>query len=638
MTLLEPFWFLQRLVVVSHRGTIAYDEPFHHGVNIIRGRNSSGKSTIANFIFYALGGDFSSWTTEALNCREVLAEVNINNVILTLKRTVTVNKMQSMGIFWGRYEEATKSNFAGWKHFPYQQTSNKESYTNILFSVLGFPEVRSEADNKITIHQVLRLIYIDQDSPTQSLFRAEQFDNPLTRQAISELLLGAYDDTLYSDRVRLRELQQKFTQKKDQYDGIIRILGTTGNETDVKKISKEIEKTRKNLETVQTEIQKTRLKSLVTKRSTTPLKIETLQKKLSEAKSELFRLDTKLKDLEFDIADSKQFIQALENRIGALDDSLLTRKVLGELPLEHCPQCLSPLHVEIVENQCALCKQIVSSGEEKTYAKRLKQEIELQIKESKKLLEDKFEAVNELASQRPGLIESLRSMQREIDLEEREAKSTRDDTLDDLLVSKGNLEGNIEFLIRQLKAVQQLELLRQELEELNSEIGRLNLRIKQKIEEQGRNLKTAQLKIESIALDILRRDIRLQEEFTTANHVEINFLKDTFSLDGRNNFSASSNVMLKNAIRFAIFFASLELPFLRFPRLILCDNMEDKGMEQSRTRNFQKVITSLSKSYDVAHQVIFTTSMISPSLDKSEYCIGDYYSESNKSLKTQAQN
>jgi VIT1/CCC1 family predicted Fe2+/Mn2+ transporter len=50
--------FLNRLVILTQEGRIAYDEKFHRGVNIIRGDNSSGKSTISHFIFYVLGGAF----------------------------------------------------------------------------------------------------------------------------------------------------------------------------------------------------------------------------------------------------------------------------------------------------------------------------------------------------------------------------------------------------------------------------------------------------------------------------------------------------------------------------------------------------------------------------------------------------
>lgn len=64
MTRFNPTLYLNRLVIVKDRTTV-YDELFHSGVNIIRGQgNSVGKSTIANMIFYALGGDAVQWVEE----------------------------------------------------------------------------------------------------------------------------------------------------------------------------------------------------------------------------------------------------------------------------------------------------------------------------------------------------------------------------------------------------------------------------------------------------------------------------------------------------------------------------------------------------------------------------------------------
>ena len=60
MTQYNPFLKLNRLTIYTKSGKIAYDQNFHEGVNIIRGHNSAGKSTIGNFIFYVLGGDFKN--------------------------------------------------------------------------------------------------------------------------------------------------------------------------------------------------------------------------------------------------------------------------------------------------------------------------------------------------------------------------------------------------------------------------------------------------------------------------------------------------------------------------------------------------------------------------------------------------
>jgi predicted ATPase len=49
----RSFLALKR-VRVTAGASVEYDQEFHHGVNVIRGENSSGKSTIADFIFFGL--------------------------------------------------------------------------------------------------------------------------------------------------------------------------------------------------------------------------------------------------------------------------------------------------------------------------------------------------------------------------------------------------------------------------------------------------------------------------------------------------------------------------------------------------------------------------------------------------------
>ena len=86
--------------------------------------------------------------------------------------------------------------------------------------------------------------------------------------------------------------------------------------------------------------------------------------------------------------------------------------------------------------------------------------------------------------------------------------------------------------------------------------------------------------------------------------------------------------------RFALFLSSLQQDSMMFPRLIFSDNMEDKGLEEDRSRNFQKVLVQrLNEIGNPDYQMIFATSMIAPELDKPEFTVGEYYTESNKSLK-----
>ena len=628
----KPTLFLNRLVVRTHNNQIAYDEKYHRGVNIIRGQNSSGKSTIANFIFYILGGDYNNWTTEALKCKDVIAEVCINGAVITLKRNITESGLQPMSIYWDNYEESRKDSM-NWQTYSYKQSSNTISFSNVLFNALSFPEVKNITDSNITMHQILRLLYIDQETPTQSLFRYERFDPPLTREAISEILLGIYDDNLYTQRLDLKQAKKEKEEKEKEFGNLNKIFSQTGGVTNIAGVQKKIEESRKELKDIEVAISELRKQQIIRTTKNTELGSEKLQTELSDVKNNISNLQSRINQYDIEIADSRQFISTLEKRISELNNSLLTKQVLGELPLTHCPLCLNELESTLENDSCKLCKQPISEEAGKANAKRLLQEMELQIKESKKLLEEKERKYADYVGQLPTHIEKARNLQKQLDSSIKNSQSTRDERIDDLLITKGKIENRIEYFTEQIKAVELIELLKKELAELSLKISFLESEISQKEALQVLNYKEAERIIKEITLFILRNDLDRQDEFRTGKIVGIEFLKDAYSLDGSNNFSASSKIYFKNSVLFSIFFASLKLDFFRYPRFILCDNMEDKGMEKERTQNFQDLITSMSEKSKEEHQIIFTTSMVSDNLNNKPYCVGIEYDRHNKTLK-----
>src|SRR4051794_2277389 len=98
MTRYDPCLIVTHLQI-ERNGKAVYDEPFHPGVNIIRGQNSSGKSTILNFLFYGLGGDLADWSEAALRCSRVNVEVLLNGKTATLSREISKELGQPMDVF-----------------------------------------------------------------------------------------------------------------------------------------------------------------------------------------------------------------------------------------------------------------------------------------------------------------------------------------------------------------------------------------------------------------------------------------------------------------------------------------------------------------------------------------------------------
>lgn len=484
------------------------------------------------------------------------------------------------------------------------------------------------------MHQILRLIYIDQKSSTQDLMLTENFDSSITRTTVADLLFGVYDDTLYTDKLALRESEKEYEVFKKQFDGVESIYKSTGAETSIEVIDSLIKENIEELQKIEGFLSKNEIDNEINKYELeTQEKLKILKENLIEQKRIYSNCLEEIEYYEYEILDSNDFINSLTKRSLSINESLVTRELLGEIDLNHCPHCLNILESLDDDVSCKLCKQTLPEDKIKSHHKKMQQELDNQIRESKMLLKDKELKLQELKSLIPSVANSIKATQNEIENMVSRFQTKRNKDYDYLLVKKGELKSKNNFLIQQQKAISQIDVLRKELSRLTSKISGLKLSVNSKENDKRNKLISTKSFIQSTTLDILKSDLGRQKEFLVAKKVELDFSKNTFSLDGQNNFSESSNVFLKNSIRFAIFFGSLKFNFFRFPRFILCDNIEDKGMQPDRSKSFQRKIVELSNKAGVKHQIIFATSMVDEDLNGTELVIGDFHDENNKTLK-----
>src|SRR3954451_10981089 len=112
----RSFLALKRVRVMAG-SSVEYDQEFHHGVNVIRGENSSGKSTIADFIFFGLGGEFDRWKDAASRCTAVRLEVETASSILTLHRAIG-GKLEPVSVYFGPLADSLEADIGAWQRFP----------------------------------------------------------------------------------------------------------------------------------------------------------------------------------------------------------------------------------------------------------------------------------------------------------------------------------------------------------------------------------------------------------------------------------------------------------------------------------------------------------------------------------------
>lgn len=634
MTRLEPTLHVRKLRVF--RGAmVAYAADFHTGVNIIRGHNASGKSTVIDFLFYALGGDGVQWKSEALLCSDVVVEVLINGAPLTLRRMVNGNAKNALSLFWGDFDAASAAPFNSWETYPYQRSTSKESFSQILFRLLKLPELRGEGASNITMHQILRLMYVDQRTPHDEIFRSEAFDTMLTRETVGNYLCGIYSNDLYDAQVELKDIESRLGKSVSDLRNLFSVLGRSGVTTvtapeflraEAAHVTSEIE--------AQTGIVAAlrRRQPRAAAPGATNDAVSKLQGELSSTQQQYAEERRKAAELRLEIEDSKLFIDELDRRLAAIEDSNATRSYLGAVRFNFCPCCLSKIEVPEGQTVCHLCKSPPLDTPADSQLLRMRNELSLQLRESQGLLQKREEALSKLTLEIPALANKLAQLESQYRATVAEWISPEDRELESAVMRLGELKQRLVQVGEYEKLAAVIENLQGKRSELESRKYELLDLIQAFQNSNETTAATARDAIATELVQLLRADLPRQEEFINAAAVDWNFGNNRLSVNGHTEFSESSMVLLKHCFHLALLSASTKYAFFRVPRFVLLDGVEDGGLERERSHNLQQLIVSLSASLPAEHQIIFATSQIDPKLEGTPLVVGKASTVIDKTL------
>ena len=631
--------FLHHLIIYTEQGKVAYDQVFHKGVNIIRGQNSSGKSTIIRFIFFVLGGCYNDFVPEALKCKMVVAEVEANGHKLLLKRYLErrkdgrVNGKAPLYIYFGSMQDFKNDShpmFERWQKFGYDTTNSTRSFSNVLFEVMGLPEMK--ADSNITMYQILRLIYLDQESPLSSLYFFDPWDNQFTRDTVAELLMGLYNLDLSQAKLDRISLGKRIAELEQSIKITAKHLPKTASLSPAF-IQQLIDNKKKEVEEVAVKIQSLREGEVL--QEVQLLEYQRMQEQIKTLRQQCVALDDAITSLKAEIQDSTYFIHSLEKKIEAVDRSIATRDYFDSLHLEYCPECLTELDDNVEEGHCRLCKSPIDNTKGKSQAQRIKLELDFQKRESQQVLGQNKAQLKQKEAELEKLQREVEQAQQEYDYAVRNVRSTRDEEIDKYIQDMGYLKGEITQFLTMMETAKAYQDMVDECTQLKAEDAHLS----QYIAEMDRMIENRRVLVERAikynGIYLLKHDQDRQEEFRNARDFKMDYAQNIVYLSDRQiKLSASSAFYLKMAARFALFLSSVQQSEMMYPRLMLSDNMEDKGMEEERAKNFQRILVKrLEEIGNPEYQVIFATSNIAPELDIEQYTIGESYSESSKSLK-----
>lgn len=630
MTRFDPSIQVRRMLI-EREGRSVYDEKFHKGVNIVRGENSSGKSTILNFIHYGLGGDVSEWSEMALLCERVLLEVEMSGKIATLSRLISDTSMQPMDVFFGSIDAGLSADRSQWERYPYRRSQQKESFSQVIFRLLDIPEAANEDSGNITMNQVMRLLYADQLSPVDELFAHEGFDNSKIREAVGKLLCGAFDNELYANELEIRTVDKRFDAVSAELSSLHRALGQAGHDLTLAWVAEQRARTDQERKSVGEEIGRVQLVSISEAQRPTLGALEEAYASLVKLQEALAVQRNERDALEMAWADSASFIRSLEEKLGALKDAALVAQELGQAHFSACPACYSEVSISEPGN-CALCKEPFDIDMASERIGGLINETTLQLRQSRLLQEERSsKLISAEASLREIESEWSSAARRYAEIQRRPTNE-QEHALSELYKRLGYLDRREEDLNEKAKMISVMDSLSSQKSELNDRLSRLRDRNQQLIYAQQERLTEAYLAISNNTKSLLARDLKRQDSFENPQKVDFSFSDNKISVDGHTYFSASSRAILKSAFVLGFHAAATQKPFFRHPRFVMLDTIEDKGMEAARSQNFQKLIVNISEESDTDNQVIFGTAMIAEELDREEYVVGRFYTRDHPSL------
>lgn len=634
MTLFRPTLLVNQLVVTKS-GSRVFDQKFHTGVNVLCGENSSGKSTVLDLLFHSLGGNVTTWKTEAGTCDTTLVEICANDSPIVLRRGISPGHQPELEIYWGDMQTADSHSDIGWQKFSYSRTKNLESFSQVLFRVLGFPEVRGQDGANVTMHQLLRVIFADQASPHGSIFRFERFDPALTRQAVGDLLTGIYDEDLYDYQLELTSLEKDFDDVSRRLKTIYQLFGSAEEDVTIEFIAQLIANSEKERDSLYEALQTAKDQKWSDQESgaSVPEFVTETYRELRKASEWLHEIQEERDDLEFEISDSADFISVLETRISQLDISSGIQGQLGQMEFFYCPSCLSPLSKPDSPDTCKLCGTEIDKRSARSQFVRMRNEIELQLKESRDLISKSEDRLGDITLQIPELIENRTSLARRYEEVSKNLTSRREAEVEELIRRIGYADAELEAMRKRERLFEQIRELVEEKVRIQGSITKNREIVAAKRASQEKRRQRAYATISDDTAQYLSQDLEREGAFFQRDTtVEFDFSGDKVFIRDKGALSASSMVYLRNAFHLALLTASCKVEDFRYPRLMILDGLDDGGMELERNHNFQRLLVAASDEIQIDHQIVVATSMPAEELIDSDRVLGEFYTHEHKTL------
>jgi hypothetical protein len=396
-----------RVKVTGHKGCEIY---FENGLNIIRGRNSLGKTTALRLIHYGLGGSGENFIKEIADCEYLLLDVELNGQSFRIRRHLQKQSARIRVFPVGEYGIN--------KHFYFDYQLGGE-FSEFLLRSLGMPinEIprggRQAGETRlVSFLEMFRLMYVSQDLGYVGIQAGQRYERMET--AVFETLLDLSAARLFDLEVE----KSKLEAQKDEVEAEIRHARQLMQELDIPtedRINQRITEL-KNLKDEKTrELQELKQQLKGTPQWALDLREEILEidRAVQLSTEEITFLTQKLEEYRLSRNDALNE----QRRLQRLDSS---KRVLSSFTFSQCPRCSQSITDEMrareEHDHCMLCGRGLMQEPMPQYdIVKATSDLKDEVEELNQLIERYELSIKTAASRREKLLREKESKESELD-------------------------------------------------------------------------------------------------------------------------------------------------------------------------------------------------------------------------------
>jgi len=337
--------YIHSLTLIGYRKN--YIVEFKSGLNFITGPIATGKSSILEFINYALGSkEHKDYLEVKSSCTDVELIIEISNIKYKIVRPLFFFDRPFKVYTWDLNEQGFTEDF---EIYEVSSPRNDNSLSNFLLSKLNVPEI-SIANQAFSFRDLFKYCYVNQSSiDSEDLLNEKYFASNFKRKPTLEIILNSLNELLHQLKELRKQKKEDLNKFHERRNSIIDFLSSVDLDKKPNNIIDEKNKLIIRKEEVTNELNEIKQNS----------KVKDDYTKSLEAQIFIYNRDiNKLRNIHQEIFDYNNKLILLRNQYSnesvKYDYLLMAQGKIQNLEFETCPSCNAELRTSEF-GKCALC-------------------------------------------------------------------------------------------------------------------------------------------------------------------------------------------------------------------------------------------------------------------------------------------